>query len=295
MRDLASCFSEHAVQISDTSCSNCNYTPSTQNAVVCLYETVLSTQKQILTTVTWTKNSSFQGLTINFNDGPISNAFKLNTNNSRFFRKMKGSKALELSSPHASKIEVSWDLSTARYRPGPEPVDGFYLFVAFDSEIGLVLGDAAPPRMVKHGARTARFSLISRREHFSGRALYSTRARFCDAGSDHDIVIRCGEEEKYPFLSVCIDEKTVIRVKRLQWNFRGNETIFLDGRAVDMMWDVHDWLYGRESGNAIFMFRTRSGLDSRLWLEDKLAQKGDDDEEKDKVEFSLMICACKNV
>ncbi|KAI3461323.1 hypothetical protein Pfo_017986 [Paulownia fortunei] len=299
MRDFASCFSEYAVQVSDTSCSSYSnnscispgLNPSIQNAVTCLYRTVLSTQKQILITVTWSKNSLSQGLSINFGEDP-SSALKLNTN-SRLFRKLKGSKSLE---SHTCKIEVFWDLSAARYQHGPEPVDSFYVFITFDSELGIILGDMAQEAMAKKlktGTQTAKFSLLSRQEHFSGNTLYSTKAQFCDTGSAHDILIRCsGENEglKHPVLSVCIDKKMVIRVKRLQWNFRGNQTIFLDGLLVDLMWDVHDWFYNPDSGYAVFMFRTRSGLESRLWLEEKLVQK-----DQDKVEFSLMICACKNI
>jgi hypothetical protein len=60
------------------------------------------------------------------------------------------------------------------------------------------------------------------------------------------------------------------RVKRLQWNFKGNQTIFVDNLLVDLMWDVHDWFFNPASRYAVFMFRTRNGLDSRLWLEEKL-------------------------
>ncbi|KAI3450679.1 hypothetical protein Pfo_007344 [Paulownia fortunei] len=299
MRDFASCFSEYAVQVSETSCSSYSSNscisprliPSIQNAVTCLYRAVLSSQKQILITLTWCKNSLSQGLSITFGEDP-SSAFKLNTN-SRLFRKLKGSKTIEFQD---SNIEVFWDLSAARYETGPEPVDGYYVFITVDSELGLILGDMAPEASLKKlnsGTRMAKFSLISRQEHFSGNTLYSTKAQFCDTGTAHDILIHCsGENEglKHPVLSVCIDKKTVIRVKRLQWNFRGNQTIFLDGLLVDLMWDVHDWFYNPGPGYAVFMFRTRSGMDSRLWLEEKLVQK-----DQDKVDFSLMIYACKNI
>ncbi|KAB2012657.1 hypothetical protein ES319_D09G105800v1 [Gossypium barbadense] len=134
-----------------------------------------------------------------------------------------------------------------------------------DSEIGLVLGDMAEETVTKkfkNATPVAKVSLISR----------------CS-----------GEHEglKHPVLSVCIDKKTVIRVKRLQWNFRGNQTIFVDGLLVDLMWDAYDWFFNPVTGSAVFLFRTRSGLDSRLWLEEKLVQK-----DQDRVEFSLLIHAC---
>lgn len=303
MIDFAACLTEYAVQVSETSCSaysntscinSTNLTPSIQNAVTCIYRVVLSTRKQILVTLTWCKNSLFQGLNVFFGKDP-SSSVKLNTN-SRLFRKLKGSKSIEFD---GYKIELFWDLSTARYLTGPEPVDGYYVFITVDSELGLILGDmaeeAATGKKIKTSCqKMAKFSLITRQEHYSGNTLYSTKAQFCETGTSHDISIRCGRGEegfKYPALSVSIDKKMAIQVKRLQWNFRGNQTIFLDGLVIDLLWDVHDWFYNPGSGCAVFMFRTRSGFDnSRLWLEEEKTHKDDE-----KVEFSLMIYACKNI
>ncbi|KAE8734844.1 hypothetical protein F3Y22_tig00000715pilonHSYRG00363 [Hibiscus syriacus] len=206
---------------------------------------------------------------------------------------MKGNKAVE--SDH-SNIEIFWDLSAAKYNTGPEPVHGFYVIVMVDSEIGLMVGDMAEEEInkkLKTSIPVAKISLISRQEHCSGNTLYFTKAQFNKTGIPHDISIRCsGEHEglKHPVLSVWIDDKTVIRVKRLRWNFRGNQTIFVDGLLVDLMWDVHDWFFNPATGSAVFMFRTRSELDSRLCLEEKLVEK-----DEDRVEFSLFICACKNI
>lgn len=300
MRDLVSCFNENAVNVSHSSCSSYSSNacispsllPSVQNAVNCLYRIIFSNKNQLFVTVTWCKNpATGQGLNINFGDD-ASASFKINTN-SGLFRKKKGSRVIESTMP--SKIEVFWDLSNARYDSGPEPVEGFYVLVMVDSEIGLILGNLNEDivtKKLKNSSSAAKVSLVSRREHCSGNALYSTKAQFCDTGIAHDILIRCGGENeglKHPVLSVCIDKKTVIRVKRLQWNFRGNQTIFVDGLLVDLMWDVHDWFFNPASGYAVFMFRTRSGLDSRLWLEEKLMQK-----EQESVEFSLLIYACKS-
>ncbi|KAJ9188723.1 hypothetical protein P3X46_000090 [Hevea brasiliensis] len=301
MRDIVSCFSENAINVShSSSCSSYSISnnacispgliPSIQNAVSCFYKIILSSQKQLLVTVTWCKKHASQGLSINFGNDS-STSFKLNTSG-RLFRKKKGSKLIDSDS---SKIEVFWDLSSAKYDSGPVPVDGFYVLVMVDSEIGLVLGDIGEEtisKKLKSSTPVAKASLISRQEHCSGNTLYATKAQFCDTGIQHDILIKCsGENEglKYPVLSVCIDKKMVIRVKRLQWNFRGNQTIFVDGLVVDLMWDVHDWFYNPASGSAVFMFRTRSGMESRLWLEEKLVQK-----DQERFEFSLLIYACKS-
>ncbi|KAF2581271.1 hypothetical protein F2Q68_00001481 [Brassica cretica] len=91
--------------------------------------------------------------------------------------------------------------------------------------------------------------------------------------------------------------------------------MFFDGMLIDMMWDLHDWFFKETASSsstgskttsssssssssssppcAVFMFRRRSGLDSRLWLEE-------DEEENKKIglreakhSFSLVICVSK--
>ncbi|KAL4292696.1 hypothetical protein HN51_043047 [Arachis hypogaea] len=324
MRDIMSCFSENAVNVrqqascssyssSSNACINPSLTPSTRNSVSSVYRSTLSNKHQILMiTVTWCKSFSNQGLTISFGtQDPPSPPFRLNTN-SRFFRKKKGSKLMVESSNHESRIEVFWDLSNAKYDTGPEPVDGFYVAVVVGLEIALIIGHIAEESVTKKlkamaATSSGKFSLLSRREHCSGNTLYTTKAQFCENGTWHDIMIRCsggnGNEgllkssssssSPPPALMVCIDKKTVIRVKRLQWNFRGNQTIFVDGLLVDLLWDVHNWFFNpssssSSSGYAVFMFRTRSGLDSRLWLQEKPSLK-----DKDALEFSFLIYACK--
>ncbi|CAA0831955.1 Plant protein of unknown function (DUF868 [Striga hermonthica] len=276
MRDLASCFSEHAVQVSDASCSGAGaaetLSPSAPTAVVCSYRLSLSSQKQILVSLAWCRSPLSQGLTLTF-DGDHAAALKLTTH-SRLFRKLKGARSIDL---HGFAIEVHWDLSAARYEAGPEPIDGFY----------------AASRKLRPGARPAEWCLVSRQEHFTGGSVYAARTRFREAGPAHEVRIQCGGEgegegAKQPGLTVWIDRKAVMRVKRLRWNFRGNQTIFVDGLLVDLMWDVHGWFNGSGSSHAVFMFRTRSGLDSRLWLEEKMVN-GD----REKLDFSLLICATK--
>ncbi|KAL5717124.1 hypothetical protein ACHQM5_010193 [Ranunculus cassubicifolius] len=303
MRDIASCFSDYSVTISDSHCTsasslacrapgsyrNPELIPSIQNAVVCIYRANLPTQNQIMFTVTWCKSLIGQGLSIKL----CGDSLKVNMDY-RVFKKKKGSRTFESGN---STVEVLWDLSMAAYDLGPEPVDGFYIAITVDSELGLLLGDLGEDIIMEKTADScsvSKFSLLSRREHFCGNTVYSTKAQFCDAGNSHDILIRCSGEEheglKGPVLSVCVDKKKVILVRKLQWNFRGNRTIFVDGLLIDMMWDVHDWFFNPTSGYAVFMFRTRSGLDSRLWLEEKLLQK-----EQDKGDqFSFLIYASKN-
>ncbi|XP_068308700.1 uncharacterized protein [Pyrus communis] len=302
MRSIATCYSEHAIKISDSYClgpSNKAYvtpklTPSIPNEVTCLYRAKLSTQNRILITLTWFNKFTSQGLTITIGDNK-SEPSKSSTNT----HKLENQKDTLAFQSCNTKIEVSWDLSTANYESGPEPATGFFLMVLADSELCLLLGDKVEQVLDLEKYKTIVsqkiFTLVSRSEHFSGNAVYATKAQFCDTGVSHDIVIKCDQSEepgsKTSVLSVCIDKKKVFQVKRLRWNFRGNQTIFLDGLLVDLMWDIHDWLFNPKSGIAVFMFRTRSGLDCRPWLEDKnLEKKGQENVD----EFSLLIYACKS-
>ncbi|GAV88415.1 DUF868 domain-containing protein [Cephalotus follicularis] len=299
MRSIATCSSEHAIRVSDSYCSgpsNKAYhsptlNPSVPNSVTCIYKVKLSSQKQLLITLTWCNMHLGQGLTISIGDNKSSPS-KSNANS----QQLKNNKGTTAFQSCYSDIEVFWDLSIARYENGPEPSSAFNVIVLVDSQISLLLGDMNEEPYVKKLTLEfplARVSLVCRSEQYSGAAIYSTKAQFCDEGIKHDILIKCcGDEEgsRNPVLSVCVDKKVVFQVKRLRWNFRGNQTIFLDGLLVDMMWDVHGWFFKEvASGSAVFMFRTRSGLDSRLWLEEKVLEH----KEKKIDEFSLLICACK--
>jgi hypothetical protein len=306
MRDLVSCFSENSVNVvshSSSSCSSysssnnksCIISPppqqSLQNAVVSLYRVAqISSQIHHVIKLTWFKNhhsssSGAGGHGVALTSGECG-SIRLSIN-SRLFKKKKGNKTLEIQN---LKIEVVWDLSAAKYDCGsPEPIDSFYVLVMVDSRVWLTLGNLAD-NVKKSKVIGAKFRLISRQEHFTGTNCTTTKARFVENGILHEISIKCSGENHE--LSVWIDKKIAIRVKKLEWNFRGNQSIFVDGLIVDLMWDVHDWFFfnssSKSNSNGVFMFRTRSEIDnsSRLWLDEKILQ--------DKLDFSLLIYACKN-
>ncbi|KAL8481673.1 hypothetical protein ACS0TY_027978 [Phlomoides rotata] len=110
-----------------------------ENVVTCLYKINLSSsRKQILISLSWSKTNLSHDLNIIFGYDPsTSTAVKLNTN-PRIFKKLKGSRNVKF---HNSSIEVLCDLSAARYETGSEPVDGFYVLIIVDSQLGLIVGD----------------------------------------------------------------------------------------------------------------------------------------------------------
>ncbi|XP_073004021.1 uncharacterized protein [Typha latifolia] len=305
MKDFVSCFSEHAVRVSDVSCSGSSSggsnssivvveKNSVQSAVSCLYRTLLpSSQKELLVTITWSKNPLGPSLSVSVEELHSSNQRKKSNamNSFQLLRKKKGSRTFTSGS---CVVCLFWDINSAKYASGPEPISDFYVVVTVDSELALLLGDMSKDYVKKLDVSTipaAEFSMVGRKEEVLGHALYSTKARFRDDGNDHEITIRCkvdawdkGDAE----LSVCVDNKRAVYVRRLGWNFRGNQTIFVDGSPVDMMWDVHGWWFSNPAGNAVFMFRARSALESRLWLEEEVINK-----EKGVNGFSLLIKASK--
>ncbi|GMI66513.1 hypothetical protein like AT5G28150 [Hibiscus trionum] len=253
MRDFPSCFGENGVQVADSSSPSA--AKASQNLVTCVYQCKLQ-GRSCLITVTWTKNLMGQGLGVSIDDSANQCLCKVDIK-PWLFSKRKGSKNLDVDS---GKVDICWDLSNARFGSGPEPVEGFYLAVAFDREMVLLLGDLKKEAYKKIGITTPLDSdavFIARREHVFGKKFYVAKAQFCDKGLIHDVVIECDTVDlKDPYLVIRIDSKTVMQVKRLKWKFRGNHTILVDGLPVEVFWDVHNWLFGNATGNSVFMFRT---------------------------------------
>ncbi|KAI6669890.1 hypothetical protein NL676_004775 [Syzygium grande] len=315
MRDIISCFSDDSISFSNPSCSHPSKNafispsplPSVQNAVTCVYKTILSKHKKhLLVTISWlTAQAGHRDVIMSFDHDP-SSSFRLSTSSGLFRKNRSHHKKMEHQN---SEVEVFWDFSKAAYEMGPEPVDGFYVLVLVDSELGLVLGDMATQEAISKKLKVcasgykSKFSMVSRREHLSGNSVYSTKARFGTTGIMHDVLIKHRDEsegQKYPVLCVYVDKKIVLRVKRLQWNFRGSQTIFLDGLSIDLLWNVHDWFFAPGTGCATFMFRMRNETSAatsttddneRFWLEEKFVMQ--EEEECQRGDFSLLLCATK--
>ncbi|KAF9618773.1 hypothetical protein IFM89_002641 [Coptis chinensis] len=254
MRDFPSCFGESGVQIADSSSSSSSSNKNAQNIVTCVHRTKLR-GRACLITVTWSKNLMGQGLTIGIDDSRNQCLCKVDVK-PWLFSKRKGSKSLEAES---SKVDIYWDLSSAKFGSGPEPLEGFYLAIVFDHEMVLQLGDMRKEAYKKTNALPLPTNsiFIAKREHIYGKRVFGTKAQFCDNGQIHSITIECdtiGPSD--PCLLIHVDSKRAMQVKRLKWKFRGNQTILVDGLAVEVFWDVYNWLFGTTPGNAVFMFQS---------------------------------------
>ncbi|CAN6481613.1 unnamed protein product [Victoria cruziana] len=262
MKDFPSCFGENGVQVADFSSSSSSSSSSggkqtAQNSVTCLYQSLIR-GRPCLITVTWSKSLMGQSMTMVVDGATIC---KVEVK-PWLFAKKKGSKAIDIND--CDRVEVLWDLSSARYGSGPEPLDGYYIALVVNSEMVLLLGDLRKEAFRKTNSSSPGSSCVflAKREHIFSRSVYCTKARFRDSGRIHDISIECetaGQEE--PRLSVQIDEKMVLQVKRLAWKFRGNQTVLVDGLPVEIFWDVHNWLFGHVIGSAVFMFRTAMSME----------------------------------
>ena len=293
---LPSCFGEYGVQVVDiTAGSN----KVTQNLVTCLYQTKLAGKCRPLS-ITWCKNMMGQGLSVNVDVDQ--HMCKVDMKPWMFWKK-QGSKSFEVDT---KKVEVFWDLSSAKYACGPVPSDGFFVAVVSDGEVVLLLGDMCNEAYKKTRARPASIEaiLVSRSEHVFGKKYHSTKAQFGEGGKAHDIVIECqiGPTSE-PRMYVRVDRQIVVQIKRLMWKFRGNQTIIVDGNPVEVFWDVHNWLFNPRVGHAVFMFQTCLSSD-KPWLKEVAACSSvlqwpgtysfKDKETSGPSGFSLVLYAWKN-
>ncbi|KAF7818333.1 uncharacterized protein G2W53_023788 [Senna tora] len=259
MKEFPSCFGENGVQIADTSPSAT--TRAAQNASTCVYRCKLRGRFCFIT-VSWTKNLMGQVLSVGIDDQGKQCLCKIDIK-PWLFSKRKGSKVLEVGS---SKVEIFWDLSSAKFGYGPEPLEGFYLALVLNQETVLLLGDLKKEAYRKIESDGGDAVLIAKREHIFGKKFFGAKARFCDKGQVHDVGIECdtiGFSD--PCLVIRIDRKIVMQVKRLKWKFRGNHTILVDGFPVQVLWDVHNWLFGNAMSNAVFMFQTCVSGEKMWW------------------------------
>ncbi|CAL5339702.1 unnamed protein product [Camellia sinensis] len=267
MRDFPSCFGENGVQVADFSSSNSS-NKTAQNLVSCVYQCRIRGRSCSIT-VSWSKNLMGQGLSVGIDDNTSQCLCKVDVK-PWLFSKKKGSKTLEA---NYSKIDIYWDLSSAKFGSGPEPSEGFYVGVVSNRQMILLLGDMRKEAFKKTGATLVPSNavFIGKREHIFGKKIFGTKAQFCDNGQLHDLRIECDTSNANdPCLTIRIDTKTVMQVKRLQWKFRGNDSILVDGLAVEVFWDVHNWLFGTSLGNAVFMFKT-SLSEEKLWASQPLS------------------------
>ncbi|XP_057808785.1 uncharacterized protein LOC131023259 [Salvia miltiorrhiza] len=234
-------------------------TRSGQNVFMSVYRTKLADQCRLIT-VTWCKNLLLHGLSISVDGGgdrDTQSTCKIELKPWYFWRK-HGSKRFAV---EGKAVDVFWDLKIARFNGETEPISDYYVAVVFDGEVVLLLGNLRKEAFRKTGCRPSLIDpiLISRKEHIFGKRKFTTRLKFHDKGSLHEISIECknrgGGGGVEPEMEIRIDGHLVIHVKHLQWKFRGNELIHLNKAKIEVYWDVHDWLFSPGLRHALFIFK----------------------------------------
>lgn len=284
MRDLASCLSQSSVQVAHTSSSG------GQNMVQCAYLARLR-GKPCRVTVTWSKVSMGQALSISVDD--CSNKCLCKTEVKPWlFSKRKGSKVVEVHG--GGSLEITWDLSDAKFGAGPEPLEGFHVALVYDLEDVLVLGDRQNTEEGRPASPDGLHSdavMIARKEHIYAKKVYAAKARFLNIGPLHHISIECDTAGvRDPSLEIRIGKKRVLQVKRLAWKFRGNQTIYVDGLPVEVLWDVHDWLFGSANGSALFLFQSGQSMDKFL---SRTCSQNEKEAQAHRFGFTLILRAWK--
>ncbi|CAO2143288.1 unnamed protein product [Urochloa humidicola] len=293
IRDLASCVSDGAVRVACTTPSATLITSASSSsspATLSVTATYLAhTTPPLLLRLTWA-HSPISPPTLTFS-GPTASSSSIP------LRRRKGTRSLpssDSSSDHHPPLALFWDLTAAKYAvSSPEPVSGFYFVAVFNAEVVLAVGDLAAEFIkakFEGQIPKARFHPVARADRVvaapNNNAMHTARVRFAEGAPEHEVTVGCcaattsgaGEE-----LWVSVDGKRAVHARRLRWNFRGNQTVFVDGAPVDVMWDLHGWWFRDPPGCAVVMLRARSALESRLWLEEEVAAPG----------FALVVQALK--
>ncbi|KAG1364296.1 hypothetical protein COCNU_11G011230 [Cocos nucifera] len=208
-------------------------------------------------TVVWSKNLINHSLSVSVekSNGDGSFTCKVDLKPWPFWSK-KGFKSFEID---GKRVDIYWDLRSAKFSNGPEPSGGYYVALACDEEVVLLLGDCKKEAYKRTKCRPALESaaLVSKRENVFGKKCFTTRARFDERKKEHDIIVENSiSGAKDPEMWISIDGVVLIHVDNLQWKFRGNETVMVEKVPVQVFWDVHDWLFGAPgTGHALFIFK----------------------------------------
>ncbi|KAK8461492.1 hypothetical protein SEVIR_1G046400v4 [Setaria viridis] len=235
-----------------------------QCSTVSVYLAKISGAPRLVTAV-WSKNLINQSFTISIDrpgddggDGPVTHKVELKP---WPFWSKKGNKALDVGG--GDRADIFWDLRGAKFAGGgsPEPAGGYYVAVVSNDEVVLLLGDGKKDAYKRTKSRPSLEDavLVCRRESVFGRRSFAARARL-DArrSKEHEIVVECSPAAgaiRDPELWVTVDGFVLLHVKNLQWKFRGNETVLVDQAPVQVIWDVHDWLFAGPGSQAAFVFK----------------------------------------
>ncbi|KAI4378588.1 hypothetical protein MLD38_016048 [Melastoma candidum] len=208
-------------------------------------------------TVVWSKNLMNHSLSITVDslEGNFHYVSKIDLKPWHFWSR-KGYKSFEVES---NRVDVYWDLRSAKFSGSPEPCSDYYVALVSDEEVVLLLGDYKKKAYKRTKSRPALVDafVVYKKENVFGKKSFATRARFNERAKEHDITVESAiSGHREPEIWIYIDGVSVIHVKSLNWKFRGNQTITVNRQPVQVFWDVHDWLFKSPgTGHGLFIFK----------------------------------------
>ncbi|PPR97079.1 hypothetical protein GOBAR_AA23594 [Gossypium barbadense] len=207
-----------------------------QTTVTLMYQTNMAGYWRNVTII-WCKNVMNYSLNIMVNNTEGDNVHstcKIELKPWHFWSR-KGYKSFEV---EGKPVDVYWDLRSAKFTSGPEPVSDYYVALVSDEEVVLLLGDYRKKAYKRTKSRPALVEpvLFYKKENVFAKKSFATRA-----------TTRKGK-----------NTTSSSRAQRpnLQWKFRGNQTVLVDKQQVQVMWDVHDWFFSSPgTGHGLFIFK----------------------------------------
>ncbi|KAG8365177.1 hypothetical protein BUALT_Bualt18G0077200 [Buddleja alternifolia] len=170
-----------------------------------------------------------------------------------------GKKGLKTFTVAEKRVDVFWDLRSAKFSTSPEPNSDYYVAIVSQKEAVLLLGDQKNEVFKRTKSRPSLEDalLVHKKEIVFAKKCFCTKTTLGHHKKEHSIIIESALSGPYdPEMWISVDGMESIRVPNLHWRFRGNETIMVDNLPVHILWDVHDWLYSvQHSGAGIFVFR----------------------------------------
>lgn len=227
-----------------------------QNAVTYVYQAKLAELCCNVTAI-WCKNLTNHSLSITVAKPRQESDYicKIDVNSSQLWGK-KGLKSFVID---GRRVDVYWDFRHAKFSSNPEPCSQYYVALVSKAEVVLLLGDLMTDAYKRTRSKPALevAKLMYKKENVLGKRLFWTRAMLEVGKEEHDIVIETSlSGPNDPEMWITVDGTVEIRIMNLNWRFRGNESVMLNGFAVEIFWDVHDWLFSDEgTGQGLFIFK----------------------------------------
>ncbi|XP_022760057.1 uncharacterized protein LOC111306470 [Durio zibethinus] len=231
-----------------------------QTTVTLVYQTNIVGYWRCVT-ILWCKNLMNHCLNImsNSTEGDFQYSCKIDIKPWHFWSK-KGYKSFEV---EGSQVDVYWDLRSAKFTTASEPVADYFVALVADEEVVLLLGDYKKKAYKRTKSRPAFVEplLIYKKENVFAKKSFATRARFDERRKEHEIVVESSTTGlKDPEMWISMDGVVLVHVRNLQWKFRGNQTVLVDRQPVQVLWDVHDWLFSSPgTGHGLFIFKPIAG------------------------------------